>query len=92
MSDRVEERHPLPDGSECVVEPIDHRSSLISREVNGGCVWGQAFSSDDHPAQIARVLADMTESPTNFYRWWNGKPEEMAISGPVAEYEADDVG
>lgn len=69
MAARTE--HSLPDGSIAVVEPTGTRSSLISREVDGECVWGQVFSTgEDHDAQVADVLASMTTRPDSFRRWW----------------------
>jgi hypothetical protein len=52
------------------VERLDFRSSLISRLVDGRCVWGQMFArSVDHDGQVARVVAKMTARPTAFAKW-----------------------
>lgn len=61
----------LSDGSLCRVEPLDPRTSLISREVDGRCVWGQVFATgEDHDAQVATVVEEMTQRPSDFRRWW----------------------
>lgn len=71
---RQVERVPLPDGSVAVVEPTGTSSAIISREVNGRCVWGQAFAAghdgDLHAEQVERVLAGMADDPAGFCRWW----------------------
>lgn len=59
----------LPDGSVATVEQRDHNFSLISRYVDGECVWGQGFGCgprEDHAAQVADVLRVMREIPANF--------------------------
>lgn len=61
----------LPDGSVVTRQPIDYRSSLIGREVDGVCVWGQAFSAEDHERQVADLIARMVANPGAFVRWWN---------------------
>ena len=62
----------LPDGSVATCEPFDWCGSIVSRWVDGVCVWGQAFSrTDDHDGQVAEVLAKMNASPASFVRWWN---------------------
>lgn len=64
----------LPDGSVAVVESTGDRSSLISRQVGGETVWGQAFACggerEDHVDQVEAVLADMAARPEDFRRWW----------------------
>lgn len=61
----------LPDGSTAIVERTDPRTSIIRRQVDGETVWGQVFSTnaEEHPAQVARVVASMVETPANFTRW-----------------------
>lgn len=71
MTTNTDQRTPLLDGSTCVVERLSFNSSMISRHVGLGCVWGQVFSSsDDHDAQVARVVQTMTDDPGAFSRWW----------------------
>ena len=73
-------RHVLPGGSVAVVEPIGNDASLVSREVAGAVVWGQAFSCSlygnphAHRDQVRRVIAAMAADPTSFARWWH--PED----------------
>lgn len=63
---------PLPDGSVATVESTGDRSSLISRSVDGECVWGQCFSSGaDHRGQVRDVIDDMATRPGDFVRWWD---------------------
>ena len=62
-------RVSLTDGSVCVIEPTGARSSLISRLVDGECVWGQAFSSEAHEEQVARVVDAMVRRPEDYRRW-----------------------
>lgn len=62
---------PLPDGSTALIEPTGPHTSLISRVVDGECVWGQVFSrTDDHPGQVAAVIDRMAADPAAFTRWW----------------------
>lgn len=74
MSDHHEPTtHDLPDGSVAVVEPTGHNSSLVSRHVDGACVWGQAFACgprEDHVAQVDDIVAEMAERPSDFRRWY----------------------
>ncbi len=66
--------YPLPDGSTVEVDRRDTNRSLISRYVDGECVWGQSFSCsprEDHDAQVAEIIADMASRPSDFSRWWN---------------------
>lgn len=61
----------LPDGSTCVVEPVDARTSIVSRYVGDRCVWGQTFSRTfEHEAQVRHVVEKMTANPAGFHRWW----------------------
>lgn len=60
----------LPDGSVCEIDHDGSAMSMISRLVDGDCVWGQVFSSyrEDHPAQVQRVVDSMTANPAGFDR------------------------
>lgn len=65
------ERTTLPDGSVVFVESTGCNSSMISREFDGVCVWGQSFSRrEDHAGQVMDVLAKMAANPSAFRRWW----------------------
>lgn len=70
-------RHVLPDGSVAVVEPRDWGGILLSREVNGECVWGQAFSLDAYDSsgrpdedaprrRLLGLLASMEHHPEGY--------------------------
>lgn len=65
-------RMPLSDGSVAVVEPHGAHV-LVSREVEGSVVWGQALAvRANHPDEVA-LLADwldhMQADPPAFSRW-----------------------
>ena len=66
----------LADGSVLIIEPGSKPhppSSIISREVDGVCVWGQGFAAsnpDEHAAQVARVADHMRSDPGAFRRWY----------------------
>lgn len=72
-------RRPLPDGSWCVLEHTAPRTTLVSREVEGQLVWGQAFSrGEDHHGQVLEVIASMVDDPGAFTRagLWNPQTGE----------------
>ena len=61
----------LPDGSTWLVEPAGIDCSVISRLVDGRCVWAQVFARrEDHEGQVLDVLAYMEAGPASFHRWW----------------------
>lgn len=73
-------RHPLPDGSVAVVEPRG-RFVLLSREVDGECVWGQAGRLEEHDSRgrpdpraphrhLIELLRGMEADPAAYCRWW----------------------
>ena len=73
-----DDRHPLPDGSVAVVADRGGHI-LLSREVDGAVVWGQAFMlspydeysrpDKDAPARkLAALLAAMAADPGAFTR------------------------
>lgn len=73
-------RYVLSDGSTAVVTDRG-RHLLVSRELNGRVVWGQAFQfapydergqrDEDAPERaLAALLADMDRDPCAYDRWW----------------------
>jgi hypothetical protein len=77
----------LSDGSTITVEPLNdlHRTSYISRHIDGRLVWGQVFGShnaDSHAQQIADVIAGATLDPSSLHRWWytSTSPRHMVRS------------
>ena len=72
------ERFPLPDGSYGLIEPISGvQSALISREIEGHVVWGQAFGHESRAAEIIdRVKANMTANPDGFVSAWHNGVED----------------
>lgn len=78
-------RIALPDGSVCVLEPRSKTSTLISREVDGSCVWGQGFSrAVDHDAQVAAVVDGMRADPLAYTRLGYDPRTGRAYDGPHA--------
>lgn len=66
----------LPDGSCATVEPSG-LGVIVSRLVDGVCVWGQSFAwgndrddPDRQERESAALLARMAETPDDFHRWW----------------------
>lgn len=73
----TEIRGELSDGSAYVVENTDWKTRIVSRYVNGECVWGQVFSSTEDVEAIAeRVVNNMRDNPANYIRWWNVKGDK----------------
>lgn len=69
MSGEWNERKALPDGSFFLMEPIrPSYSVLISREVVGEVVWGQAFAHETEVLQrvVDDVRAGMKASPSSY--------------------------
>lgn len=56
------------------VEYVGDRASLVSRFLDGVCVWGQAFSrggaQEEHVAQVGEVVERIYANPERFRRWW----------------------
>lgn len=75
----------LSDGSLCVLEPRSKTSTLISREIDGVCVWGQGFSRTvDHAGQVAAVVDGMKADPLAYTRFGHDPVTGKAYDGPHA--------
>lgn len=72
------DRFELPDGSFGLIEPIvGVQGALISREIDGHTVWGQAFGHESRAAEIIeRVKADMVARPDGFVSAWHAGVED----------------
>lgn len=78
-------RVELPDGSVCVIEPRSATWSVISRYVDGVCVWGQGFSrGEDHAGQVAAVVEGMRRDPAAHTRIGWDPRTGRAYDGPHA--------
>lgn len=67
------DRFPLPDGSFGLIEPIvGVQGAIISREIDGHIVWGQAFGHQSRAAEIIdRVKASMIADPGGYLSAWH---------------------